>query len=342
MNASYSYPYNYQDNRIPRYGNFMQDSNYSNYRRDKDNFLNSLNNNISTSLSSYDKYNDNKNINRIQYNRNNNILNSSLDRSKNKSRSRSPCSYGCHSNEKLYYIPKYHCIPVYHYDNSYNQNTNSFITKNEEMNRKNNDLLNEIIQLKRNLNKVEDELKRTKTEKDACDFYIKELERELSKSNMNNIINNNSNKPIVNSVKMRDFGKYHDMLNKSFEVLDSVSNKCNDPHGKTKGGVNYYFDRDKDYNLVVDTQKKWIDNLPENNKNINNYINNNSYNDNDTFKESDPINTNNKLGNNGYQDDSKLNIFKYPEGYKYINDQNNNNNNKTQLSNDSIYIYSLL
>ena len=37
------------------------------------------------------------------------------------------------------------------------------------------------------------------------------------------------------------------MLNKSFEVLDSVSNQCTNPKGKTKGGVNYYFNRDKDY-----------------------------------------------------------------------------------------------
>ena len=90
------------------------------------------------------------------------------------------------------------------------------------MNNKNDDLLNEIIYLKRNLKKVENELKRTKTEKDASDFYIKELERELSKlnvennfknNNLNNLNDNERQKNNVNSVKTRDFGKYHDMLN---------------------------------------------------------------------------------------------------------------------------------
>ena len=143
------------------------------------------------------------------------------------------------------------------------------MTKNEEMNNTNDDLMNEIIYLKRNIKQVENELKRTKTEKDASDFYIKELERELSKLNIdknlkNNLNENESQKRNINSVKMRDFGKYHDMLNKSFEVLDSVSNKCNDPRGKTKGGVNYYFDKNQDYNMIIDTQKKWIDNLIKN------------------------------------------------------------------------------
>lgn len=52
---------------------------------------------------------------------------------------------------------------------------------------------------------------------------------------MNNILNENDNKKrMVNSVKTRDFGRYHDMLNKSFEVLDSISNQCKDPKGKLK------------------------------------------------------------------------------------------------------------
>ena len=57
--------------------------------------------------------------------------------------------------------------------------------------------------------------------------------------------------------------KYHDMLNKSFEVLNSVSNKCDDEKGKVKGGVNYYVNKDPDYDELIEAQKKWLDNLPE-------------------------------------------------------------------------------
>ena len=46
-----------------------------------------------------------------------------------------------------------------------------------------------------------------------------------------------------------DYDKILDVT--SFEVLDSVSNKCNDPRGKTKGGVNYYYDKEQDYNSVI-------------------------------------------------------------------------------------------
>ena len=53
----------------------------------------------------------------------------------------------------------------------------------------------------------------------------------------------NSKQRAMNYSKMRDYEKYHSMLNKSFEVLDSVSNQCTNPKGKTKGGVNYYFNR---------------------------------------------------------------------------------------------------
>ena len=85
------------------------------------------------------------------------------------------------------------------------------------MNKNNDDLLTEIIHLKRNLNNVEKELKRVKKEKDARNFYIKELERELLKLNIENNLNNNNLKNFndneaqkrnINSVKMRDFGKY--------------------------------------------------------------------------------------------------------------------------------------
>ena len=364
------YPYNYQENRIPKYGDLKQNKNNSYYKLERNNHLNSIDNNISTSFSSYNKYNIKNN------------LDSSLNRSKKRVISRSPCSCGCHSNEDFSYLSdnRCHCLPILHKENYFNH-YNSIITKNEEINFNNNDLLNEVINLKRNLKRIENELNRTKKENEACNFYIKELERELSKSNMNNILKEKDNKKrMVNSVKTRDFGRYHDMLNKSFEVLDSISNQCKDPKGKTEGGVNYYYDKNQEYNMVIDTQKKFIDNLPQN---LDNYINDNNYtnnikqyNENNDYNYDINNNRNNKYNNTfsdlnnkkkvneynnrnkydsnnfygGYNestiktnqinsnkfdsfndDDSKLNVFKYPEGYINIKDINNT---KTQSSNN--------
>ena len=362
------YPYNYQEIRIPRYGDLKQNTNNSYYKLERNNYLNSVDNNISTSFSSYNKYNIKNN------------LDSSLNKIRKRIVSRSPCSCSCHSNEECSYIldNRCHCLPLLHRENNFNH-SNSNIIKNEEMNYRNNDLLNEVFNLKRNLKRIENELNRTKKENEACNFYIKELEKELSKSNMNNILNENDNKKrMVNSVKTRDFGRYHDMLNKSFEVLDSISNQCKDPKGKTEGGVNYYYDRNQEYNMVIDTQKKFIDSLPQNLGNYtneNNYINNirkynenNDYNYdsnidnkyNNTFSDSnskrkvnDFNNRKKNDSNNFYGDynestiktnqinsnkfdsyndnDSKLNVFKYPEGYINIKDINNT---KTQSSNN--------
>ena len=47
------YPYNYQEIRIPRYGDLKQNTNNSYCKLEKNNYLNSIDNNISTSFSSY-------------------------------------------------------------------------------------------------------------------------------------------------------------------------------------------------------------------------------------------------------------------------------------------------
>ena len=313
---------NYQDNnRIPKYRHFAQDTNNSSYKRE--NGYSSINNNISTSLSSYEKNNNEKNFFKMKLNRENNIINTS-SRGTRRSRSKSPCQCGCHSNEECVYVPEIHCIPVFDHGQSFTQMNSSLITKNEEINKKNDELFNEIIFLKRNLRRVENELTRTKAEKDASDFYIKELEKELLKlntesishfDNNNNNILNDSKRRLVNSVKMRDYGRYHDMLNRSFEVLDSVSNKINDPKGKTKGGINYYYNRNQDYDNVIDSQKKWIDNLPQS-----------VMKNNDNYTESAPLNTN-QYDNNLYNDYNNNNSKRnnnLPNNFNNINDENSN------------------
>ena len=284
------------DTRIPRYSNLFSETNYSNFRHERDSYLNSMNNyninNISTSLSSFDKYNLNNNTN--------SYYNNPFRSSKSRSRSRSPCFCGCHGHEEC--INLNDCVfPREKLLQKYND---SLANMNQEMNKKNDNLINEIIYLKKNLDKIETELNRTKNEKDACSSYIKELEKELSKSNMNNEIPS-SKRRAMNYSKMRDYEKYHDMLNKSFEVLDSVSNQCTNPKGKTKGGVNYYFNRDKDYDSVIKTQKNWINNLP---MSLEQDYNNINY---DNENENEP---------------NETDIYKYPEGYTNTRNMSNSIN----------------
>ena len=302
-----------RDTNFSKYNNLFSETNYSNYRRERDSFYNSLNNynninNISTSLSSFDKINY-SNPYRIN---------------KSRSRSRSPCFCGCHPYEDCVHHLKENCPLLCPHEKLFLDYSNSLEKMNEDMSKKNDDLINEIVYLKKNLQKMETELDRTKNEKDACNYYIKELEKELSKSNMSNDLQN-SKQRATNYEKMRDYEKYHDMLNKSFKVLDSVSNQCTNPKGKTKGGVNYYINRGRDYDSVIKTQKNWIDNLPMSLSNSGG--NNNNHNINKSTEKYIP---------NQYQSD--FNIYKYPEGYTNLSatmgttknrtsyDLNNNNN----------------
>ena len=299
-----------RDTNMPRYTNLFAETNYSKYRRERDSYMNFFNNNnnfnnISTSLSSFEK----NNTNNLYYN---NPYRSSQSRS----RSRSPCFCGCHAHDECEMVnPRELLLQKYNY---------SLENINQEMNKKNDHLINEIVYLKKNLQKIETELSRTKNEKDACNYYIKELEKELSKSNMNNK-SINSKQRAMNYSKMRDYEKYHSMLNKSFEVLDSVSNQCSNPKGKTKGGVNYYFTREKDYDSVIKTQKKWINNLPM------------------SFDNENYINENEKEPNEQEQDEFNKtqyenNIYRYPEGYINMNSMKNNNFNRSsyKMSNSSL------
>ena len=114
------------------------------------------------------------------------------------------------------------------------------------------ELMKEVLELKNECRQFREELNKNQREKNSGEIYIKELE---------NQINNNKN---VNK-KDNNFNIYHNMLDKSFEVLNSVSKKSSNEETKTKGGIYYYKDKNDDYNKLIAAQKNWIDNLPENN-----------------------------------------------------------------------------
>ena len=186
----------------------------------------------------------------------------------------------------------------------------------------NKDLLNEISELRNECRKFKDELENAKTENKKGNEYRKLLENKIRAKEKNNIkINDNflsfeepENTFFERKKQKKIEHKYQNMLNKSFDVLFSVSNKCDNKNGRMKGGLNYYIDKDPDYDELIEAQKKWLDNLPDKNC---------------ITKNGDTLNfNNNSISLNSYRTGSK-------EGF---NDENIHiNNNSDYLNNNSNY-----
>ena len=183
------------------------------------------------------------------------------------------------------------------------------------------DLMKEVLELKNECRKFREELNKNQNEKIAGDLYIKELE------NKNININDENN-----------FNRYHEMLDKGFEVLNSVSQKCNDENAKTKGGIYYYKNKDNDYNKLIEAQKNWIDNLPENNTfPQNNHLLQNTSPLNKTYQINDQLNSilfnnkNRKTSPNNYNTNEQNKII--DSNNEYDNEQNRNQLNKEKFPN---------
>ena len=184
------------------------------------------------------------------------------------------------------------------------------------------DLMKEVLELKNECRKFREELNKNQNEKIAGDLYIKELE------NKNININEENN-----------FNRYHEMLDKGFEVLNSVSQKCNDENAKTKGGIYYYKNKDNDYNKLIEAQKNWIDNLPENNTfPQNNQLFQNTSPLNKTYQINDQLNNiilsnnkNRKTSPNNYNPNEQNKII--DSNNDYDNEQNRNQLNNEKFSN---------
>ena len=160
------------------------------------------------------------------------------------------------------------------------------------------DLMKEVLELKNECRKFREELNKNQNEKIAGDLYIKELE------NKNININDENN-----------FNRYHEMLDKGFEVLNSVSQKCNDENAKTKGGIYYYKNKDNDYNKLIEAQKNWIDNLPENN----------------TFPQNNQLFQNTSPLNKTYQINDQLNSILFNNKNRKTSPNNYNPNEQNKI-----------
>ena len=225
------------------------------------------------------------------------------------------------------------------------------------LNNYNSDLMKEVLELKNECRKFREELEINQNEKNAGNLYIRDLENNLYKSQNNNDKEKNKNE--------NEFNRYHDMLDKSFELINSVSKKCDNNDAKMKGGVYYYKDKNNEYNKLIESQKSWIDNLPENIDNKINAQNNiyfdnlpgnqmynrkigndknrktSSFNYNPNEKDNNNIILDNNLEQNIFQSENKDNKKKsYPinENNIVINDNEKNDNkeilDKEKLNNE--------
>ena len=203
------------------------------------------------------------------------------------------------------------------------------------------DLMKEVLELKNECRKIREELEVNQNERNAGNRYIRELE--------NISFNNNKNNDENEKEKENSFNVYHDMLDKSFEVLNSVSKKSDNKDTKTKGGIFYYKDKNNEYNKLIEAQKNWVDNLPEkiglfsddqinDNQNYNNNKLNNNNNNN--------MNKNNLIVSSGNYDFNEQNIFNSNNNNDkniiqpdFLDNQNEVNNVKNPNKNKSKYIF---
>ena len=160
-------------------------------------------------------------------------------------------------------------------------------------------LLKEVTELRNECRKFKEELDKKNNDNNYAEQNNNNLNNMNNEGNFNNTANNAPNDNMNNNnlqkdnnnynfmdenEKNKNMNRYYDMLDKSFGVLNSVSNKCDDIKGKMKGGINYYLFKDPDYNELIQAQKNWVNKLPEN-IGTQSYLNNNpnmSYNNNDS------------------------------------------------------------
>ena len=217
---------------------------------------------LKTAYTSFQKTDNNKLLPNFEKYKNQQLLNSAQIKSDR--------CHNCHPHH--FHIHHIHIPQERLYEalnlNNLNINTNT------------SDLMKEVLELKNECRKFREELDKNQNEKNAGDIYIRELENKINRNNKNE-----------DDEKDNSFNRYHEMLDKSFEVLNSVSKKCDDKNAKIKGGIYYYKDKNNDYNQIIEAQKNWINNLPEKND-INNNVQLSNSTLGKTYQINDQINNN--------------------------------------------------
>ena len=190
------------------------------------------------------------------------------------------------SNLSLHCTDNHHCpythttLHVHHF---HIPHTHNFKRINKNDNEE-----NEI--LKQECEKYREELEKIKSENEIGNKYIELLENKINLKQYDNI----------------NINKLYYLLEKTFEILNLISTKCDNVQGKIKGDIKYYLSKktDDEFNLLIEAQKNWIDdisnmhNLKTNKKSYNNDDKNSYYKEkykNRKYSKTDNDNNTNKV-----------------------------------------------
>ena len=138
--------------------------------------------------------------------------------------------------------------------------------------------------------------------------------------------NNNLGRKLIDSPQNID--KYQTMFDKSLELMKEISNFIPEEDAKIKGNSSYYFNRDRDYDTIIEKQKNFLQKYFKNKQGNQNQIETNIYNNNNNN------NINLKSRNDGQFKNNFENINDNKEinfGNDLYNENNNKNNNLENL-----------
>ena len=204
--------------------------------------------------------------------------------------------------------------------------------------------------------------------RDGNTFTNNENNRDKNNSEFNNqndlgYTKNNNNNRSESVGNYRDKGKYQSMFDKSLELIKTISDFIPDENAKIKGNSQYYYNRDKDYDSIIEKQKTFltkyfknkkldnIDNIDkiDNIDNIDNQDNNDNI-DNNNFnlsrkrnQSNNPNNINSNsnynmknIRNNNHENENKNEIFGNSSPNNFTNEDNKSINTKNNSGNSFI------
>ena len=204
-----------------------------------------------------------------------------------------------HSHRYLFYPSASRLSPYSNYTSNYN------FMKNPNL------ISNNYIQRQDMNNKIRDE-----------NELYDDGKNETPRYNNNQPINNNIGKKNSNRSQsmgnIRDIEKYQAKFDKSFELMKTISDLIPEEDAKVRGNSAYYYDRDKEYDKIIEKQKNFLKNFFKNNEynsnGFNSYSNNNS--PMEISKTRSQFNNNFQRDDNNYGNNTRNNF-----------DNNNNNGN---------------
>lgn len=132
--------------------------------------------------------------------------------------------------------------------------------------------------------------------------------------------NNNLGRKIVNTPQ--NINKYQSMFDKSLELMKTISNFIPEEDAKIKGNSSYYYNRDRDYDTIIEKQKNFLQ------KHFINKLGNKNQIETDIYSNSKKNNNNNLDNRPNDQFNNNFTNINDNKGINFDNHLDNINNNE--------------